>query len=252
MTKNRQEAMHVQVARLLRDRISYGIYPENEMLPPEMLLLAELNVSRHTMRVALETLVSEGLIERSPGRGTVVSPRSAQRGAWGVKSINDLIGEFNQSQLDVLKRAVVPVKEFPEIGTMFALKSSGSLYHIQRVIKIDSEPAALHNLYTLVGYASRLPEDEIGYVPLISLIEMHCRIRAARTRQVATAVAADTLAAKLLGVRKGAPLLALRRTYLNSDDEPIEYTELLCRPDRYQHTVDFLREKPLRSKQKGH
>jgi GntR family transcriptional regulator len=202
------------------------------------------------MRAALDTLVSEGLIERSPGRGTVVSPRLAHRGAWGVKSINDLIGEFNESQLVVLKRAIVPVKSFPEVGALFSLRPSGSLFHVQRVIHINGAPAALHNLFTLVAYAARLPKEEIGYVPLISQIEAHCRIRAARTRQVATATAASSLAAKLLGVRSGTPMLTLRRTYMNSDDEPIEFTELICRPDRYQHTVDFLREKPDRAKRR--
>ena len=46
--------MHQSVAGTIRDRISYGIYPENEMLPPELMLSAEFNVSRHTMREALK------------------------------------------------------------------------------------------------------------------------------------------------------------------------------------------------------
>ena len=52
----------------------------------------------------------------------------------------------------------------------------------------------------------------------------------------------DADVAKLLGVRKGTPMLTLRRTYLSHDDQPIEYTELVCRSDRYAQTVDFYRE----------
>ena len=56
--------MYQQVANILRDRIAYGIYPKDELLPPEMLLLSEFNVSRHTIREAMRMLVGEGLIER--------------------------------------------------------------------------------------------------------------------------------------------------------------------------------------------
>ena len=77
--------MYQQVANVLRDRIAYGIYPKDELLPPEMLLLSEFNVSRHTIREAMRMLVGEGLIERSPGRGTIVSPPSRTRGNWGIK-----------------------------------------------------------------------------------------------------------------------------------------------------------------------
>ena len=84
MANGRGTTMYEQVANILRDRISYGIYPKNELLPPEMLLLAEFNVSRHTIREAMRMLVDEGLIERSPGRGTIVSPSSAGSGNWGL------------------------------------------------------------------------------------------------------------------------------------------------------------------------
>ncbi|SAL04774.1 GntR family transcriptional regulator [Caballeronia calidae] len=252
MTGSRPEPLHVEIARTLRERISHGVYAENEMLPPEMLLLAEFNVGRHTIREAMKVLVSEGLIQRSPGRGTVVSPRLAPRGSWGIKSLNDLIGEFSTAHSVLIKRGVVPVSDFPELGNSFGLAADDSLYHIQRVLHVNGQPAALHNLYTLVRYAERLPDAEIGKGSLILLIEKHCRVRAARTRQVASAVAAEAPATKLLGVRSGSPMLSLRRSYLTSTNELIESTELICRPDRYQHSVDFLRDfSPRTEKRSG-
>jgi GntR family transcriptional regulator len=238
----RGRTMYQQIANTLRDRISYGVYPENQMLPPEMLLLAEFDVSRHTVREAMKALVAEGLIERKAGRGTVVSPRSKLSGAWGVRSINDLIGEFNDSQIVLLKRGVVSARSFPQVAELFSLRSSGSLFCIQRVINLKQGPTAFHRLFTLVRYASRIPKEELGYKPLIGQIEQYCRVQAYRTRQVASATEADADVAKLLGIRRGTPMLTLRRTYMSHDDEPIEYTELVCRSDRYTQTVDFYRE----------
>lgn len=247
MPVKRGKTMYQQIANTLRDRIAYGVYPENQMLPPEVLLLAEFNVSRHTIRDAMKALVAEGLIERKAGRGTIVFPRSKSDGKWGVRSINDLIGEFSDSQIVLLKRGVVSARSFPKVAELFSLRSSGSLYCIQRVINLKQGPTAYHRLFTLVRYASRIPKEELGYETLIGQLEQYCRVRAFRTRQVASAIDADADVAKSLGVRRGTPMLILKRTYLSRDDEPIEYTELVCRPDRYEQTVDFYRE-PLSTK----
>lgn len=240
MTNGRGTTMYQHVANILRDRIAYGIYPKSELLPPEMLLLSEFNVSRHTIREAMRLLVGEGLIERSPGRGTVVSP-TPRNGNWGIKSLNDLVGEFSESQIVVLKRASSAARHFPEVADILGIKRNGSLFHIQRVMSAKEGPIALHRLFTHIKYSSRLPKDRIGKQTLIGLIEEHCGVVANRTRQVASAIAADAETAKLLGVRVGSPMLLLKRTYMSSDDQPIEYTELICRPDRYHQTVDFYR-----------
>jgi GntR family transcriptional regulator len=242
MAGNRGGTMYKQIADTLRERISHGIYPENEMLPPELMLVAEFNVSRHTIRDAMKALVAEGLIERTAGRGTVVSPRSKSAAKWGVRSLADLVGEFSDSEVVVLKKGVVSARSFPNVAKLFGLAPSGSLYAIQRVISLKHGPIAFHRLFTLTKYASRIPADEIGYQTLIGQIEQYCRIQASKTRQVASAAEAEADVAKVLGVRRGTPMLVLRRTYLTRDEEPIEYTELVCRPDRYEQTVDFHRE----------
>ena len=150
--------MYQQVANVLRDRIAYGIYPKDELLPPEMLLLSEFNVSRHTIREAMRMLVGEGLIERSPGRGTIVSPPSRTRGNWGIKSLNDLIGEFKESQVAVLKRASISARRFPQIADILSTDRKSSMFLVQRIISVDDGPIALHTAFTHTKYVSRIPK----------------------------------------------------------------------------------------------
>jgi GntR family transcriptional regulator len=236
--------MHAQIANVLRDRIVFGVYPDGLLLPPEILLCAEFKCSRHTIREAMKTLVNERLIRRRAGHGTIASPKGAASEAWGVRSINDLIGEFTDSQIVLLKRGPVSARVASAAAELFGLRANGSLYAIQRVITLKQGPTAHHRLYTLPKYAARIPKELLGHDTLIGQIERFCKVRAFRTRQVASAIEADGDDAKILGVRKGAPMLKLRRTYLDRDDAPIEYTELVCRPDRYEQTVDFYRDAP--------
>jgi GntR family transcriptional regulator len=60
-----------QVADCLRRQVLHGRYPAG-VLPSEALLVEEFGASRNTVRVALDLLRTEGLVERCPGVGTVV------------------------------------------------------------------------------------------------------------------------------------------------------------------------------------
>ena len=63
-----------QIYLVLREQLAEGRFARG--VPGEMHLMKEFGVARVTVRRALERLVAEGLIERSPGRGTVaVAPR---------------------------------------------------------------------------------------------------------------------------------------------------------------------------------
>lgn len=66
------------VLKMLRRRIGSGKYPSQSKLPPERDLAAELDVSRGTLRKALDILESEGLIWRHVGKGTFVGHPSVR------------------------------------------------------------------------------------------------------------------------------------------------------------------------------
>src|SRR4051794_10201183 len=63
-----------QVADVLRRQVFAGAY-DGQTLPSEAALGAEFDTTRNTVRVALDLLRAEGLIDRVPGVGTVVAGR---------------------------------------------------------------------------------------------------------------------------------------------------------------------------------
>jgi DNA-binding GntR family transcriptional regulator len=64
-----------QVAGVLRDRITHGVWLPDRRLPSEPDLEAEFEISRDTVRRALDVLRDEGLIVTVRGRGSFVSPQ---------------------------------------------------------------------------------------------------------------------------------------------------------------------------------
>jgi GntR family transcriptional regulator len=67
--------LYQQLQRALRKAIESQLLAPEDALPAERDLAAEFNVSRITVRKALDGLVSEGLLVRRQGSGNFVSTR---------------------------------------------------------------------------------------------------------------------------------------------------------------------------------
>ena len=65
-----------------------------DKLPNEVELSQRLGVSRTTLREAIHTLVSQGLLEARRGRGTFVSQGAAQVNDYGFSSLDRVRGEL--------------------------------------------------------------------------------------------------------------------------------------------------------------
>ena len=66
-------SLHVQLHNQLRRLIASGRWHDGERIPTETQLSRHLDISRTTVRIALQRLEVEGLIRRTAGRGTFVS-----------------------------------------------------------------------------------------------------------------------------------------------------------------------------------
>lgn len=72
--------MTQQVARKLQDMIRSGEWKAGEKLPSQRILSERLNISRPTLREALLTLETLGMVHTLPARGTfIANPREAEK-----------------------------------------------------------------------------------------------------------------------------------------------------------------------------
>ena len=81
-----------EIYSLLRARISSGRLAPGSRLPAEPELAAELKVARRTLRSALALLQKEGLICRTPHKGTFVRDFSGST----EKRITNIINDSNE------------------------------------------------------------------------------------------------------------------------------------------------------------
>ncbi len=67
-----KQPLHQQIENDLRQKIQDGTYPEQQLIPKEIELAQYYQVSRPTVRQAVQTLVDQGFLEKRKRRGTLV------------------------------------------------------------------------------------------------------------------------------------------------------------------------------------
>lgn len=120
----RGETLSAQVARQLEEQITSGRWPVGTRIPGENELVAQLGVSRNTVREALRSLVHTGLLEARSGDGTYVRAfselemplvRRASRASLGdALEVRGLL-EQQAARLAALRRSEADVGRLREL-----------------------------------------------------------------------------------------------------------------------------------------
>ncbi|MBI1258358.1 MAG: substrate-binding domain-containing protein [Chloroflexi bacterium] len=84
--------IYVRVADDLRSKLGHSPFDYGSLLPGEIELTKAYNLSRGTIRKALDILASEGLISRQPGRGTLIlSPSAKDKARYRIAVVWSII-----------------------------------------------------------------------------------------------------------------------------------------------------------------
>ena len=86
--------INAKIYTTLRRRIVKAAYAKSGYLPPELDLMDEFRVSRHTIRTALQKLVVDGLIERQRGTRTKSFDVTRRKEFGAIGSLDQMVGEF--------------------------------------------------------------------------------------------------------------------------------------------------------------
>jgi DNA-binding GntR family transcriptional regulator len=229
---------YYEIEQALRARIA-ALEPD-EPLPSDAALCEEFGVSRMTARNAVQRLVQEGLVYRVSGRGTFVAAGRANRTATHILSFSDEMrrrGRSPLSQVVERRRRRASADEERRLGT-------ADVFVLRRVRLADEQPVALE---TAVFPASRVGDLLEGDVERDSVFAtlVEAGIVPTAGRAAISAQAATSEDAKLLGIKRGEPLLVERRLIHDQDGTALEWTESRYVASHYSLDVDFDVELPV-------
>nr|WP_283101634.1 GntR family transcriptional regulator [Halomonas populi] len=223
---------------VLRQEILEGRYTPEQPLPNEILLTEQFQVSRITIRKAMERLDREGLVVRYRGRGTF--PIASNEHSPVQASISGVIENLIAMGL----KTEVKVHDFGYVAASaevaLALEvAPGAL--VQKAIRVRSHrgaPFSLLTTYVPETIGRAFTGDDMATQPLLLLLE-RAGAKVTHAEQAITAKLATPNQANLLNMEPGDALLCIRRTVFDEDGRPVEYIEGFYCPDTYEHQMSL-------------
>jgi GntR family transcriptional regulator len=231
-----------QIYLVLREQLEEGRFAQG--VPGEMHLMKDFGVARVTVRRALERLVADGLIQRSPGRGTVAVARHGTRGEAGRDAgrftglLENIVDVGLRTSVKVLRCEVLPASD--AVARQLDI-APGTL--VQKAVRVRATrlgPLSHITTHVPQAIAKDFGRRELARKPILMLLEAS-GVVIGRARQSISARLADAEVARLLQVDVGSALLAVQRLVFDADDRPVQWLQGLYRPDRYQYQMQLSR-----------
>ncbi len=238
-TRKESVPLYVQIIDLLVSRISSGEWSPGEIIPSEINLARELDVSQGTVRKAITELVENNVLVRKQGRGTFVSTHDNDRALFHFFHISDNDGHkvLPDSKVSSCRRRKATRFEAAKLN----LNVGDRVIRIERMRKINSIPAILETVILPEQPFNDLGKDDNCQLPnmLYEIYEKQFGITIHSAEEQLSAVSANQQQADLLGLEEGAPLLMIERVALTLDKTPVELRISYCNTanHHYQNTL---------------
>jgi GntR family transcriptional regulator len=228
--------LYHQIYLVLREQIRRGEITAEVTLPGEQELARRFNVSRITVKRALNELAAEGLVTRHRGRGTIVARGPTIPLVKG--SFDTLIGSLKimglETEVELLEVSDMAADGW--VAMHLDLADGAQVQRATRLRKLQGEPFSHLVTFVPLEIARRYSIEELGSTPLLTLLE-RAGAAAFEAEQWITAAAAEPQIASTLGVPPASPLLKIERVMRDAKGAPVQ---LICghyRPDLFQYHV---------------
>ena len=218
-------------------RIADGHWRPGDMIPSETDLARIYDVAPGTVRKAIETLATDGLIERRHGRGTFVRRSNFDHYMTRFFLFRDASGSELDPESRILSREVVsgPAPVVSALG----LPDGSDLIHLVRHRYWEDAPRLLEDIYLPLhrfGPILTCDIEEIGPL-LYPAYERLCGELVCFMEEEITIVPASAQDAAVLGLHSADLIVAIDRWAKDAARQPIEWRRSRGETGRFRYKV---------------
>jgi GntR family transcriptional regulator len=229
----------------LRAWVRDGAYSPGQQIPTEAQLCDTFDVSRITVRKAVDELVREGWLVREQGRGTFVA-MFANRAAASIDLREALhyVADLGAATR-VTRSEVTQILPDEETRASLALNEIERVQREKHVRLLRRTPLGIVTTYVPLDVAARVNKLRRKSVPLFERLKL-AGLKVGAAEQWIGATLAGVDEARALQIRVGSPLLRIVRVVMNSSSRPIERVVALYRADAYVYRLRLAPQQKVR------
>ncbi len=222
----------------LRRHIEEGVYGPGDLLPSENELCAVNQVTRPTVRRALDLLANEGFIKKHQGLGSVVQNPPKGIGILSFSGTTSAIGKENLKTDAIVKPVVMPWPDQFIFDLTDIERESGCIY-FERIRYVNEIPVFYDLSYLPNINLTRFTSRNLNNVSLFDILREHYGIEIKGGMQYIEAIPATDNCQKHLGVEPDKPILKLQRKLSTNRLDYYVYSILFCNTEEHSLYGEF-------------
>lgn len=235
LNKDSHTPLHIQLKNEIEQQIINNVY--EDQIPSEREFMEKYDVSRSTVREAINALVREGVLIKKHGKGTYISIKPLHSWLGHLSSTTEVIrglGMEPGARLLEFHKIVTPehVREITGFGEAFFLK---------RIRLANDIPIGLEQQYYPIYIGEQLADYNLDEITLYDVIQRDLGIPFSEANQK---ISSGTISDKNLAhleIDRSVSILRAERIIRGQDDTVIEYEEAFYRSDMYSFELNLSR-----------
>jgi GntR family transcriptional regulator len=232
--------LYAEIEEAIATEITQGEYRPGDQLPTEDALLQRFQVSRITVRRAIQNLVNRGLLEIRRGLGTfVLSPQIEAELTKLTGFVEDMKAAGRKATARVLSQGAVTASA--RIAERLQLAKGAKVMQIKRVRLAGGIPISFDETYLPLALGRQIVRNDLRLHPIFTLLEEEYGVPLVEADYELEAVIATKAVAEALQVMVGSPIFQIERTSMTTGNQPVDYEVLSYRGDLVRFVTKLLR-----------
>jgi len=228
--------VYIQIHNEIRKEIESGKWAVGERIPSERQLSQDFDVSRMTLRQAIQTLVDEGILQRQVGSGTYVSSSKVQEKMSGTTSFTEITESQGKQPSSKTVSYHVADPSISEIEKL-KLRDGDQVLRMERIRYADKQPICFEVATIPIGIVDSLNKKDITS-SLYKALEDKAGLKLGDATQTVSAILASEKIANFLNVKRGSAILRVRQITTLDDERPFEYVRSQYAGDRFEFYLE--------------
>ena len=232
--KNSRIPLYAQLMDILIDDMKSNL-EEDEKLKSEREICEFYDVSRTTVRQALDQLEREGYIYKQHGKGTFVSSRKLNQELTSFYSFTEEMRKLGKKPTSDLVGFEL-VESNSKLKNVFNIEESCVFYKISRVRNANDEPMIYEITYLPFERFQGLQRINLEESPMYDILEEKFNLVIDSASEEFQPIATSKLESIYLRVEENSPSQKIER-YTYENKKLVEYTISTARGDKFKYRV---------------
>lgn len=228
--------IYCQLKEIIQEMIDNEELQPNDPIPTERELCKIHDISRMTVRMAIMSLVNEGVLYREQGKGTFVARKKQKHQLSHLRGFTEDMEKLGHI-VDTEILSFDKVNCAKSIAKTIGLSNEQKAIEIKRLRIVDGTPHALETVWLHPNEYPDLKRERLENVSLYDVFQKDYGLKPKYAKQTVEPIHLNTFEKDLFGIEGDSLGLLFNRTTFSDNDVVIEYSKAVYRIDKHKFEI---------------